>query len=368
MKSRGFYLHLNSTRLIFASVLGICGIVLLFMFRVEAADGAENGLLLCGRVIIPALFPFTALAMFISRSGAASLIGKLFSPLFRLLFGAENEAATAVLLSFVSGYPVGARLLCGLYENSLITAGAARRLMLFCVNPGPAFVITAVGGIMLGSVKAGAVMFTAVCLSSVTVGVLSRPVISLVPERETPPSRKLSAESRPIRYDGGLAAAFADACADAAGSIIEICAFTVFFSVAAAVLRSFAVAASITPVVLPAIEITSGISLASTLPLPLIAAYISFGGLSVHFQILRSSGRFFFTSGELFCSRAASAVLAALFTALLLKFFPAEVDRSAAVIKTMVESGRGSIASSVTLILALAVFLGAARQQVSRRA
>lgn len=343
MKHKGLYLAVK-LKPVWITAVSAGLVIMLFCFREQALQGAVDGLLLCGRVVIPSLFPFMALAGFISRSGSAAFLGRFISPIFRLLFGVGGETATAVLLSFVSGYPVSSKLLAQLCEEGVLKHGQARRLLRFCVNPGPAFVITAVGGIMLASVKAGVLLFMSVMLASVTVGIFSRTktaadVITVPPERST-----------------SAADAFCEGCASAASSIINICAFTVMFSCISSMLTAFSLPAEAVGLALPVLEITTGLSRVGNIPLPLFAAYISFGGISVLFQVYGRAKTFGTPFSELLLWRTVSAVLAFVFAVVLFWIFPVKLS-AVPTVNAVLKTGQGSIFSSVMLVVSLCVFL-----------
>ena len=61
-----------------------------------------------------------------------------------------------------------------MYDNGIISKKEAERVMTFCNNPGSAFVISAVGVSLFGSLKLGIILYVCVILSSVIVGAVGR--------------------------------------------------------------------------------------------------------------------------------------------------------------------------------------------------
>ena len=57
----------------------------LSLFPDTAARGAARGLNVCLSVLVPSLFPFLVLSVFLVRSGAAALLGKLLEGPMRFL-------------------------------------------------------------------------------------------------------------------------------------------------------------------------------------------------------------------------------------------------------------------------------------------
>ncbi len=339
MKIKGAVLRLGAEYLAVSAMIGVMA-VFLFVFRGDTASGAAEGIRLCGRVVIPTLFPFMFLAEFTGRTAASRLLGRIVSPVCNLLFGVRGRSATAVLLSFFSGYPVSAKLISHLRQKGEIDGIQAERMIRFCVNPGPAFCISAVGGTMLGSAKAGVVLLASTFSASVIMGVFSAQRC-----RPLPPN----AEGQ-----GSIGEAFCEACESAVRSTMAICGYTILFS------------AFLAPVIyrmgewvpiLPLLEITTGLSHLGRVPLPLYAAYISFGGLAVQFQVLalgRGAGIRF---SHIFLSRAACALISAAVCFLLLRFFPVDLP-DLPTISARLQSGQGGLMASLSLFCSAAVFLG----------
>ena len=110
-----------------------------------AAQAAKNGLLLCGNLIVPALFPFFILSSLLISTGGAARFGRLLSGVMGIWFHQPGTSASALVLGFLGGYPVGAKTVCTLYEEKLCDRTQAEHLLLFCNNAGPAFILGAAG-------------------------------------------------------------------------------------------------------------------------------------------------------------------------------------------------------------------------------
>ena len=64
---------------------------------------------------------------------------------------ALGPGAFPFIMSVLSGYPMGAKVVGDLKRSGEITLREAKRLMSFCSTSGPAFMAGAVGAGMLGS-------------------------------------------------------------------------------------------------------------------------------------------------------------------------------------------------------------------------
>jgi sporulation integral membrane protein YlbJ len=114
-----------------------CMMALLILDAKTALTGAQEGVDLCLRAVIPSLFPFFVVSVILT----GSLSGRHFRflrPLCKLC-GIPKGADSILLLGFLGGYPVGAQAVASAYKQGNITAAAASRMMGFCSNAGPAF-------------------------------------------------------------------------------------------------------------------------------------------------------------------------------------------------------------------------------------
>ena len=142
--------------LIIISVLSLFLCVLITNPEV-CQNGTFNGILLCGRVIIPALFPFTTCVVFIINSGVCNKLRKI-SKITEFLNHLPAELFFIFIFSLMSGYPTGANLLNTALNNGNIKPKTAEKMLYFCVNAGPAFIISAVGCGILHSKALGVIL------------------------------------------------------------------------------------------------------------------------------------------------------------------------------------------------------------------
>ena len=132
--------------------------VLVLAVPEAAARGFAGGTALCLQSVLPALFPFFVVCELLT---AAPPPAALLRPMQRVLGLASAETARALLLSWVGGYAVCARLAGQLYGARRITRRDAALLQVLGCCSGPGFVIGCVGGALLGNVRLGVVLYAA---------------------------------------------------------------------------------------------------------------------------------------------------------------------------------------------------------------
>ena len=77
-------------------------------------------------------------------------------------------------MGIISGYPVGAKVVCNLYDNKICSKSEAERLIAFTSNSGPIFILGSVGISLLGNAQIGKILLIAHILSSLFVGIIFR--------------------------------------------------------------------------------------------------------------------------------------------------------------------------------------------------
>lgn len=278
----------SKTAAFYALVIGVGAAVLLHPAAVSR--GIKNGLALCAGVVIPSLFPFMVLSGLIALSGAGGWLSRLIWPVTRHLLRLPPQAGSAWVMSLLGGYPVGARTLAAMVQAGQLDRQSAQRMLPFCVNAGPAFLVTAVGAGFLGWPALGWLLLAAQVLVSLTMGTWLGRGQPLPPARPLPP---------PVPAGQALVMAVQSACQ----ALLSSCGFVVLFSGADALLGALGlyqkagawlhlspgqvqwaqVAAS------GLLEVTGGCANAAALggeaAFLFMAFFLAFGGLSIHCQV-----------------------------------------------------------------------------------
>ncbi len=200
---------------LFSAILG-CAFALIFLFRsAELSDGIRRGLSLCSYSVIPSLFPFMVLAGFLTKSRASVFLSSLFLPLTKLL-NLPKVAGSILLSSLIGGYPAAAKSIADFVRNGILDKKTGERMLCFCVNAGPPFLIGALGVGLFRSIKIGIFLFAAQTLSALTIALAS----SLFSKQ--PKEQNLSEQ----RFQPG-SVVFVQSVVNAAESCFRMCAFLV---------------------------------------------------------------------------------------------------------------------------------------------
>jgi sporulation integral membrane protein YlbJ len=229
---------------------------------------ARAGLLMWFNDVLPALLPFAVGINILAGLGFVRFVGKLLSPLMRALFNVPGAGAFAWIAGLTSGYPMGARAAALLRKEKKISRAEAQRLMAFCNNAGPLFVVGFVGVGLFGSAKTGYLIWFLHIAASVLVGIIFRFVwrggaeeVMLQAEEETE----------------GFGTVLGQSVQNAMETMLVVGGYIILFSVASEMIKSFWIAGAF-------LEVANGARLISGRGVAATAAVISFGGFSVHAQ------------------------------------------------------------------------------------
>lgn len=246
------------------------------------AEGMVRSLHLCAATLVPSLFPLFVLSRLLDALGLPEALARRFEPVMRRLFGVSGAGAEAFILGLCGGYPLGASVVAGLRREGRVGRDEAERLLAFCNNSGPAFILGAVGGVF-GSAKVGALLYLGHILAAVCTGLCFRRGDDRTQEHPVVPTEKASPSA---------AEAFAGAVTGAAEACFRLCGYVCFFGAVTALFDSFRFLPGLGAVfALGFLELGSGIGAlagwqAGPLTMALAGFLLGWGGLSVHGQTL----------------------------------------------------------------------------------
>lgn len=275
------------------SILLTAGLVLLLVFAQPIAASVSRGLSICLNTLIPSLFVFMIIADFTVRTGVIDWISRPFGILCAKLFHIDASFGTLLIMSLICGYPVGAKLLADQVASGKLSKDEASRMLAFCVNAGPAFIIGSVSVPIFGSAKLGFFLFLSHLIAFFAVGIVS----GIKRKAFT-----VNISQQKTGYTNGLVDAVSSSCK----AMLNICAFVLLFSGIIGLLELIGVIPALASLFNPSVpqeltqagiygmlEVSNGILLCKGLPSAflLAAAITAFGGLCVQFQIQSIVGK-----------------------------------------------------------------------------
>jgi len=262
-------------------------IIFLLKFPQEVLFASQDGLMLWFNNVLPALLPFVVVVNMLTALGAVKTLSGWASPFMRKVFKLPGTGGFALITGLISGYPMGAKTVGDLWRNNEITTKEAQRLLAFCNNAGPLFIVGVVGIGILGDRAAGYTLWAGHVAAALIVGILIR---SKKGEHLTNVPIRVKTKNKMPNFGKILG----DAVKNAMEALVIVGGMIIFFSV---VIRAVSIILGDLPhigFIAGLIEVTSGAKALgdgvqgaiSPARLAAIGGIIAFGGLSVHAQAL----------------------------------------------------------------------------------
>ncbi len=313
-------LKLRQKRLIVSTTLIIIS-MLLIIFPKKTAFGAHIGVMNCLEIVVPSLFPFMVITVFLSESGYCNRIFSLPSAILSKITRLNKQVCALFFIGMIGGYQSAAKSIALLCKKKAISPENAATLLCFCTNAGPAFLISAVGSGMFLSSSIGAILFISSILSSFSLMFFYAPKLK--------GSDILTSSKR----NKSLSICFVNSVKESCKATSVMCAFIVLFSVIIYLIPDFPDNLySLRCIIYGLFEVTSGvaaasieISLASVIA---VSAICGFGGLCIIFQIIAICSDAKIKIMPFIISRLLHAILSAFYTFLLLLTIPIEVKQT----------------------------------------
>ena len=261
--------------------------------------------------VLPSLFPFLTATGILIRLGVAHKIGHFFQPIMKPLFGISGICAFPLILGMISGYPSGAKITVTLCQKNALSQKDAQRILSFCNNAGPLFVVGTVGTAFLNHPAMGYYMLFCIFSGALLTGILFRFFYTNQKNDVIP---KYHYTISPTTETTGKI--LADSVSDAMETVTQIGGFIILFGVIIESLHQTGIityiAKSLSAILSLSIydiegilggilEMTNGAALLSQssssiqIQLTCITAILSFGGLSILSPISVSSAKYIFS-------------------------------------------------------------------------
>lgn len=145
---------------VIAAAVALFAMTVFLVFPARYSQSVREGISLWAVSVLPATFPFLFLTAFLSKQRGFTLAASRLSPVTGKLFRVSGAGGFIAVMSALSGYPVGARMILDFYERKAISERETFRLACLCSTSGPMFLVGTVGCSMYNSAKAGWILLS----------------------------------------------------------------------------------------------------------------------------------------------------------------------------------------------------------------
>ena len=250
------------------------------LFPSLCIDAGQKALHQCLDTVIPTLFPFLVFSGLFSALGIGTLCSRYLSSFMRPLFKVPGSGAFAFIMGIVSGYPTGAACIADLYTHGDCSKSEAERMLAFCNNSSPLFIVGIVGYGIFSSTKIGYYLYISHILGALLTGI----AFSFI---RLPEQKSFLLPPAVHNIKNNTARTLGSVVDNSVFSMLKICSFILLFSVVGAVLPQF----FLTPFIHAFLEITGGTYAIASTDLPpvilfsTVSFFIAFSGISVLLQV-----------------------------------------------------------------------------------
>ena len=233
--------------------------------------------------IIPSLFPFFVISDILINYNITNYIPKFIKKTFNYLFNVSDNVITIFFLSLLSGFPSNARNARKMYDLGLITDKEASLALTFTHFSNPLFILGTVAVFFLGNEKLGIIILLSHYLSNIFVGIIFRYFNNKSNNNYTILNKK--SQNFPSVLTNSIKSSIDTL-------LLILGTLTCFLILSSIIINRLNLNLYNSTILKGILEITMGIKSLSLLNISdiykvvLSSMFISFGGLSVHMQVL----------------------------------------------------------------------------------
>lgn len=259
-------------------------IIFIIRYSNEVMESVSFSISIWKDNLFPSLFPFFVLSNLLLQYGFVEKVSILFRRIMPVIFHLPKEASFPFIISLFSGFPSGAKATTDLVRNDILTKEQGARLLTFTHYSNPLFILGFIGSILLGSKKMGAIILFSHIFSSIIIGILFRPK-----EIVKNGNQKINS----IKKCPSLGNALRISIFDSLNTMFLLLGIVTIFLIITTILSQvLSYGSIINSLIAGLLEMTQGVKLVSQLPLSILeraiimTIFISFGGFSIHMQVL----------------------------------------------------------------------------------
>jgi len=280
--------------------------------------------------IFPSLFPFFVLSEIMIKYGIPEFIGNLLKPFMYKLFKLKGISAFALVMSIISGNPSNAKYTRELYLNNDLNKYEATKILCFTCFANPLFILGTISIMFLNNKKAGLLILLCHYLGNIIVGILSRNYYPSKKENHKISFKEAinSMHQKRISNKESFGIIFTNSLVNSINTLLLILGVMTICLVFTTIIDNNINLNSVFQSILNGfIEMTQGLKYISLESLPLkikttlSVIILSFGGFSIHMQIISILSDTDIKYFPFLCARIIHALIAGILTYILFDFW-----------------------------------------------
>jgi len=268
------------------SIIIISFIILLFSILTNKElvfDTITYSLNIWVNTLVPSMFPFFVISDILINYNITYYIPNFITNIFSCLFNISKTCVTIFFLSLISGFPSSARNIKNYYDKGLINLEEANHILLFTHFSNPMFILSTVSIFFLNNEKYGYIILISHYLGNFIIGILLRNHSKITIKNYTKENNVCQNFSKVLI--GSISSSISTL-------LLILGTLTSFLIVSSFVIEYLNLSLYPSAILKGILEMTMGLKELSLLNISdsykvvLSTVFISFGGLSVHLQVI----------------------------------------------------------------------------------
>lgn len=245
--------------------------------------------------IFPSLFPFFILSELLINYGFVELLSELFKPIMNKFFKTNSNSAFVFVMSIISGFPSNAKYTRELYKKKLINEEEATKILTFTHFSNPLFILGTISTLFLKNKDVGIFILLIHYITNIIIGLVFRNyyISSKTTEKVSIYKAFSNMHRKRIKNKKSFGQIISNAIINSINTLLLILGTVTTFLVLTTIInKNININMYYQSILNGFIEMTQGLKYVSLLDISLkvksiiTVMILSFGGLSVHMQII----------------------------------------------------------------------------------
>lgn len=280
--------------------------------------------------IFPSLFPFFVLSNILIKCGLPEFMGNLFKGLMNKVFKIKGVTAFIFFMSIISGNPANAKYTRELYKDGKIDKYEATKILCFTCFSNPLFILGTVSILFLNNKEVGGLILFCHYIGNLLIGFGMRGYHPSKKEYEKTSLKKAvdAMHKKRISNTGSFGEVITNSLISSINTLLLILGVITTCLVLTTIIdNNLNLDSVLGSVINGFIEMTQGLKYISLEAIPLklkcilTVMILSFGGLSVHMQIMSILSDTDIKYLPFLCARVCHAVISSALTYILFDFW-----------------------------------------------
>lgn len=239
--------------------------------------------------LFPFLFPMFVISEVMISLNAIDIFSDLGNNIITKLFKVKKEGTFILIMSMLSGFPSSAKYINSMYEKGILNDNDASKILMFAHFSNPLFIIGTISSTFLGNIKLAKLIFLSHYLTNILIGIMFRNYNPIKKENNLS-SFKYNCTKESSKSLGVI---LGTAIINSINTLLLILGTISIFLLITTILNStIDLGNTGNAIINGIIEMSQGLKYVSMLEISLrlkttlSVMIISFGGLSVHLQVM----------------------------------------------------------------------------------